>query len=281
MSIQSLINQISSVDREIVRLEKQIQTYDSQISRKQKDAQRILDKISREKDLKKIVRYQKDLTRKNDEITRIEKQRTSKTDQLSKKQKSKLKLSEKLRKEENRETEKTKREQKELLSIQREITNEMEKQKRLTKTSGNKIISQEEANESYDVFISHASEDKEEVAKPLAELLLKNEVKVWLDDFELTIGDSLRRKIDHGLSNSRYGIVILSESFFKKEWPQKELDGLVAKESDGKKVVLPIWHKVSKNEVLKFSPTLADKKALNTASFTLEEIADQISQLFD
>lgn len=280
MSIQSLINQISTVDREIIRLEKQIQGYDSRVSSKQKEAQRILDKISREKDLKKIVRYQKDLTRKNDEITRIEKQRTSKTDQLSKKQKRKLDLSQKLRKEENREAERAKREQKELLSIQKEVTNEMEKQKRLTQASGSEILSQEEVNESYDVFISHASEDKEEVAKPLGELLLENGIKVWLDDFELTIGDSLRRKIDHGLSNSRYGIVILSESFFKKEWPQKELDGLVAKESDGVKVVLPIWHKVSKNEVLKFSPTLADKKALNTSSFTLEEIADQISQLF-
>lgn len=281
MSLQSLISQISSVDREINSLQKQIQRYDSRISSKQKEAQRILDKISKEKDLKKIVRYQKDLTRKNDEITTIEKQKSSKTDQLSKKQKRKFYLSGQLRKEDNRETEIAKREQKELLFIQREVTSEMEKQKRLTKISENEIISEEETNESYDVFISHASEDKEEVAKPLAELLLKKEVKVWLDEFELKIGDSLRRKIDHGLSNSRYGIVILSESFFKKEWPQKELDGLVAKESDGQKVVLPIWHKVSKNEVMKFSPTLADKKALNTSSFTLEEIADQISQLFE
>lgn len=281
MSTQSLINQISSVDKEIIRLEKQIQTYDSRIGTKQKEAQRILDKIRRGKDFKRLIRYQKDLTRKNDEVNRIEKQKTPKVDQLSKKQKKKLDLTEKLRKVEKRETEKTKKEQQELLSMQRKISNEMERQKRIVIEG--KVEKSDEiiASQNFDVFISHASEDKKDVAKPLAELLIENKVKVWLDEFELTIGDSLRRKIDYGLSNSRYGIVILSESFFKKEWPQKELDGLVAKESDGEKVILPIWHKVTKNEVLQFSPILADKKALNTASFTLEEIADQISQLFN
>jgi len=280
MSIQSLINQISSLDREIIRLEKKIQGYDSSISSKQKEAQRILDKISREKDLKKIVRYQKDLTRKNDDINRIEKQKTPKVDQLSKKQKKKLDLTEKLRKEEKRETEKAKKDQQELLFMQRQISNEMERQKRMINDAV-EINNQTKTPQKFDVFISHASEDKKEVAKPLAELLIEKGVNVWLDDFELTIGDSLRRKIDHGLSNSRYGIVILSESFFKKEWPQKELDGLVAKELEGEKVILPIWHKVSKNEVLKFSPILADRKAMNTSSFTLEEISEQISQLFD
>jgi hypothetical protein len=65
----------------------------------------------------------------------------------------------------------------------------------------------------YDVFISHASEDKEAVAKPLANLLRSRKINVWLDQYELTVGDSLRRKIDQGLRDSNFGVVVLSEKF--------------------------------------------------------------------
>ena len=66
------------------------------------------------------------------------------------------------------------------------------------------------------MFISHASEDKDSVVRPLA-LALKNKgINVWYDEFELKIGDSLRRKIDQGLSKSKFGIVVISRSFIKK-----------------------------------------------------------------
>lgn len=68
----------------------------------------------------------------------------------------------------------------------------------------------------WDVFISHASEDKDSIVKPLAECLTKNGVKVWYDEFELKIGDSLSKSIDRGLTASNYGLVVLSESFFEK-----------------------------------------------------------------
>ncbi len=103
-------------------------------------------------------------------------------------------------------------------------------------------------------------------------------VEVWYDEFELTVGKSLRRSIDNGLSNSKFGIVVLSEYFFQKEWPQKELDGLFAKEVNGEKVILPIWHKISKNEVIKYSPIIADLMALNSSSFTIEELAKEIAK---
>jgi hypothetical protein len=69
---------------------------------------------------------------------------------------------------------------------------------------------------------------------------------------------------------------VLSNSFFSKEWPQKELDGLFAIEDSGQDVILPIWHKVSKNEVLKYSPTIASILALNTLNFSIEEIVEKI-----
>jgi hypothetical protein len=114
-----------------------------------------------------------------------------------------------------------------------------------------------------DVFISHASEDKDTLARPLAETLLTRGHGVWFDEFELVLGDSLRRSIDRGLANSRFGVVILSPSFFAKEWPQRELDGLTSREvGEADKVILPVWHEVDREYIARFSPTLADKLAV-------------------
>jgi len=117
------------------------------------------------------------------------------------------------------------------------------------------------AQDQWDAFISHASEDKENFVKPLALKLHEEGLKVWFDEFTLKIGDSLRRSIDKGLSSSRFGIVVLSHNFFNKEWPQKELDGLVALESDGKKVILPVWYNITADQIRTYSPTLADRVA--------------------
>jgi len=107
----------------------------------------------------------------------------------------------------------------------------------------------------WDVFISHASEDKEDFVRPLAESLRGSGLRVWYDDFMLNVGDSLRRSIDHGLAKSRYGIVVISPNFLKKEWPQKELDGLIAREVKGAKLILPVWHNISADEIRGYSPT--------------------------
>jgi len=131
----------------------------------------------------------------------------------------------------------------------------------------------------YDLFISHASDDKEGLVRPLVVELEKLKVKVWYDEFTLKVGDSLRKSIDQGLANSNYGTVVLSSSFFSKNWPQYELDGMVAREMNGHKMIPPIWHKVSKDEVISFSPTLADKVALNSSINSIEEIAAQLAEV--
>ena len=129
------------------------------------------------------------------------------------------------------------------------------------------------------MFLSHASEDKAEVVIPLAEELAARGVRVWFDRQQLMLGDSLSQKIDDGLAHSRFGAVVLSRSFFAKEWPQRELDGLVARETAlGAKVILPIWHEISRDEILGFSPTLAGKLAARTAD-GLGAVADQIMEV--
>ncbi len=131
----------------------------------------------------------------------------------------------------------------------------------------------------FDVFISHASEDKDEVVRPLAEALKQGGLVVWYDEFELRIGDSLRRKIDSGLARSRFGVVVLSQEFFRKGWPNYELDGLVTRAVSGEQVLLPIWHNITKKEVIQHSPSLADKLARSTTTHTVEEIAAEIIEV--
>src|SRR5437016_10097162 len=109
----------------------------------------------------------------------------------------------------------------------------------------------------WDAFISHASEDKAKVARPLANLLAAAMLKVWFDEGELLLGDSLRHKIDNGLANSRFGIVILSPSFFAKKWPKAELDGLLSLEGSDVPRVIPVWHKVGAEQVKLHSPILS------------------------
>src|SRR5437763_9707241 len=132
----------------------------------------------------------------------------------------------------------------------------------------------------WDVFISHASEDKEAFVKPIAQLLSDLEVKVWYDEFTLKLGDSLSRSIDKGLANSRFGVVVISRAFIKKRWPEYELRGLVAMAMAGKrKRIIPIWHDISRKEVMSFSPPLADAVAADTSKHSIIEIGGAIIEV--
>jgi hypothetical protein len=129
----------------------------------------------------------------------------------------------------------------------------------------------------YDAFVCHASEDKDAFVRPLAELLREQHIEVWYDEFSLRVGDSLRRSIDLGLSQSRFGVVVLSPHFFNKQWSQWELDGLVARHNSGSSdVILPIWHQVSRDDVLAYSPSLADKIAVDSC-LGLDEVVRRLA----
>ncbi len=116
----------------------------------------------------------------------------------------------------------------------------------------------------WDVFISHASEDKASCVDPIAATLEQRGYAVWYDRFTLKLGDSLRDSIDRGLARSRFGVVVLSKAFFRKRWPKAELDGLLNRELTGRKVILPVWHGVNAEEVSRESPLVAAKLAVST-----------------
>ena len=130
--------------------------------------------------------------------------------------------------------------------------------------------------ETYDFFICHASEDKDEVVRELAERLRSRGANVWYDEFTLSVGSRLRREIERGLAHSRFGIVVVSESFFAKDWPQRELDGLFALDTKEQSRILPIWHKVTRDEVAQRSPILADLVALNMGVQSIDTIVEEL-----
>lgn len=117
-----------------------------------------------------------------------------------------------------------------------------------------------------DAFVVHATKDKATVARPIHAGLQARGYRIWMDEFTLKVGDSLRRKIDEGLTSARFGIVIVSPAFFAREWPQRELDALFSKELvQERKVILPVWHELDQEVVSEKAPLIAGRIAVHTA----------------
>lgn len=136
-------------------------------------------------------------------------------------------------------------------------------------------------NEAYDVFMCHSSEDKESFVEPLATALHDEGINVWYDNFEIKWGGSIRASVDRGLAKSKFGIVVFSKAFFEKEtkWTEHELNGLFAKETNGKTVILPILHNVSIDELKKYYPAFSDRLAIKSDS--IPEILKCIKERLD
>lgn len=135
--------------------------------------------------------------------------------------------------------------------------------------------------EEYDVFVSHAWEDKESFAEEFVESLRECGAKVWYDTTQIKWGDSMRSKIDDGLRKSKFGVVVLSPDYIKdgKYWTKTELDGLFQIESVNGKMLLPVWHNLTKKEVMEYSPIVASKLAMTTANMTPQEMAKELYKL--
>jgi hypothetical protein len=279
MSIRSCQDNVARALKELADLEKKSAEETKREVSKSKEIDRIQRSITSSASSSTIHSKNQQILRMADDIAKIKAKRADFAGKIADKTVQLNRYREALSKEEEKERKKVaeaeRRRERERLEYQRSVTRELTQQKniRMNFESGNV------QSEEYDAFISHASEDKDEFVRPLADKLNNSGYKIWYDEFELKVGDSLRRSIDRGLSKSRYGIVILSSSFFSKNWPQYELDGLVAKEMEGRKVVLPIWHKVSKDEVKSYSPSLADKVAINSSISGLDEIVEQLGEV--
>lgn len=281
---QSLVNRL---EKDIADLQKKIADENKKEIDKNKQIESVNRTINKSTSIstlnskqRQIDGYQKDILNCRTKIASFQKNIAAKSGELGRKKQELLKAQQS----------EQKKFQDEQLKFQEKLQNEIEIQKSQLEililqnySAQNNALDVNEnvtvSTKQYDFFISHASEDKDDIVRDLAEALRNSGFAVWYDEFELKIGDSLRKKIDYGLSNANYGIVIVSPSFVKKNWTEYELNGMVAKEMNGRKVILPIWHKITKDEVLKFSPSLADKLALNTSLHTIDDIVENLKNL--
>jgi hypothetical protein len=294
---------ISTISGSITRLQKEVADLHHKISLETKKESDLGSKIGQiERSITKntsvstLKSKNAEVQRKQAEIAKIQVKKADFHKNLSDREGKLLKLKQDLLKEEDKERKKQavidererkkladleKKQQRDQLAYQRQLQAEIKQTANMVTSIENSVNTSGLVSNDveYDLFISHASEDKDEFVRPLAETLENIGVKVWYDEFTLKVGDSLRKSIDQGLVKSRFGTVILSSSFCSKNWTQYELDSMVAREMNGHKMILPIWHKITKNEVINFSPALADKVALNTSLQSIEEIAGELAEV--
>lgn len=261
-----LIGRIGQIQRSITK-NTSLSTLNSKLS----DIER------KQKDVASVVRKKATLAKK--EADKNGQLLKAKLDLAKEEERERKRISAAMEREIRKENDLVRRGQAAQLLLQRQLNAERAATIKLTDALSSVAYLDDEPEIQYDLFISHASEDKVDLVEPLIKALQVLSVKVWYDKFTLRVGDSLRKKIDQGLSNSRFGTLVLSSAFFAKQWPQYELDGMTALEMNGRKMILPIWHKTSKSEVIKFSPTLADKVALNSSLMTIEEIAKELAEV--
>ena len=276
-------NQINRLTKEIADL----RTNDAREARKESDLMakinRANEAASRTRNSSTFQNKAREAERAMKDLANVQKKRADISKKISDKSRSlnsyQGRYSQEMQRESKRRSDQEKRLIREREQYERKITKEIRSRAALQSTPLESRQQAPEQRDSYDFFISHASEDKSSFVRALAETLQAKGAKVWYDEFTLKVGDSLRQKIDQGLLESRYGIVVISRNFIARKWPQRELDGLVNLEVDGRSRILPIWHEISKDEVTQYSPTLADKVALNTSILGIEDIASELVQL--
>jgi len=265
MSSSIYQNKVNSLSKEIQRLEAKRADFSKQIAAKKKSAATLSSSLKNAKGssltskLNQINKLENDAANLEGKRAEVEKQISRKQVDLNNANTS---LQKELAKEAKKQQEEVQRSQKriqdnynkQIRKLQQELTSKVAAQTKLI--SQNEMIKQDDIQ--YDVFISHASEDKETFVKPFVDEL---------------------KKLDEGLRNSRFGIVVISNDFIRKYWTNHELDGLFNLEESGVSRILPIWHNITKAEVVRFSPSLSAKMALSTAVMTPEEIAIQVKEI--
>lgn len=280
MSVNQYQRVVNGLDKEIADLEKKKATKDKDISSLQnkivsiqKSINRNTSRSSLNNKSRQVASYESDIAKKSKESAELGKK-------IAEKRRKRSEAYLKLQKEQQNEWKKQDRVNRRLQTSYEERIDELQQQ-----LSKSVVISQQnsiESEEEYDVFVSHAWEDKEDFVDEFVKELKKQGLKVWYDTNKLEWGDSMREKIDKGLAKSRYGVVVLSPNYIAehKYWTKAELNGLFQVESINGKVILPIWHNLTKKQVVEYSPTIADRKAMTTALMTAEEIAIQLKELF-
>ena len=281
MSIEQYQRTINTLDKEIADLEKKRAVLDvkcADLKKKISDAESAIRKTKSVSTIKsklnQITTWQNEENKKANESATISKK-------ISEKRAKRNDAYKGMQKEQLAEDKKREKRMKNMqLSYEeriRELTNQLNTKPIISEVTYNYM----ENNEEYDVFVSHAWEDKESFVDEFVVELEKLEIKVWYDRQRIKWGDSMSARIDDGLKKSRFGIVVISPDYIAdgKYWTKAELDGLFQLESINGKMLLPIWHNITKQQVMNYSPIIASKLAMTTVTMTAKEIASEMKEL--
>ena len=280
MSSEQYQRMVNSFDKEIADLEKKKATKDKEVATLQGKINTLKKSINSHTStstlnskMRQIATYESDQARKGQDSAELGKK-------IAEKRKKRSDAYLKLQKEQQNEQRKQDKANREIQPSYETRIKELQQQ--LSMPVVTKATPPMVADEEYDVFVSHAYEDKKSFVDEFVEALRNQGLKVWYDTDKLKWGDSMREKIDRGLAKSRYGVVILSPNYIAehKYWTKAELNGLFQVETVNGKTILPIWHNLTKKQVVEYSPIIADRKAMTTASMTPEEIAAELKELF-
>ena len=280
MPIDQCQRTVNSLDKEIADLEKKKAAKDkdcADLQSKINSAQKSITKHSSQSTvnskMRQIASYESDKAKKSKESAELGKK-------IADKRKKRSEAYLKLQKEQQNEQKKQDKANQRLQASYESRIEELQHQLAMSVTvpQQNTVASDEE----YDVFVSHAWEDKEDFVDEFVSELRKQGLRVWYDTDKLKWGDSMREKIDKGLSKSRYGVVVLSPNYIAehKYWTKAELNGLFQVETINGKTILPIWHNLTKKQVTEYSPIIADRKAMTTALMTPAEMSSELKDLF-
>lgn len=287
MSVDYYQRIVNGLDKEIADLEKKQASADKKAADEKKKAASVT--ISKNASASTIKSKMNQIARYNDASNKATSESADLAKKIADKRKKRndayLKLQKEQQNEQKKQDKKIKNMQK---SYERKITDLSSQMmgslhERVVSVTPEINVSNFEEELQYDVFVSHAWEDKEDFVEEFIQELRDLEIRVWYDKSRIKWGDSMRAKIDEGLKKSRFGVAVLSPNYIAegKYWTKAELDGLFQMESVNGKTLLPIWHKLTKKEVMNYSPIIASKLAMNTASMTAKEIAEKLKELLD
>ena len=118
----------------------------------------------------------------------------------------------------------------------------------------------------YDVFISHANQDKES--------LQKLGISIFYDKESLEWGDNWKERILNGTKKAEFAIIVISENFFDREWTERELSEFLNRQNrNGQKLILPIVHNITMQQLQEKYPNVADIQAIDSSKYNCDQIA--------
>ena len=126
----------------------------------------------------------------------------------------------------------------------------------------------------FDVFISHANKDKEELVEELYRSLNKLGVSIFYDKESLEWGDNWKDRILNGTKKAEFAIIVISENFFDREWTERELSEFLNRQNrNGQKLILPIIHNITNEQLKSKYPNVADIQVIDSSDYNCDQIA--------